>query len=168
MTAWCSLGSKRIIGPYFFDDDQGSTVTVNGENYLKMLKLYYIPALRRRKELEYTTFQQDEAPPHIANIVLDFIREKFDDRLISRNCAVFWPAYSPNLNPCDFFLWGYLKSKVYSNPKPDTIIELKSNIRREIRRINTDILAKVSDNFVARLKKVISCKGAWIEHTIYS
>ena len=31
---------------------------------------------------------------------------------------------SPDLNPCDFFLWGYLKSKVYSN-RPQSIEELK-------------------------------------------
>ena len=111
-------------------------------------------------------FQQEGAPPHIANVVLEFLREKFDDRLIARNCDFFWPEYSPDLNPCDFFLWGYLKSKVYSNPKPDTVDELKRNIRRAIRRVNSDTLAKVSDNFVARLKKVVSCRGAWIEHTI--
>ena len=23
-----------------------------------------------------------------------------------------WPARSPDLNPCDFFTWGFLKSKV--------------------------------------------------------
>ena len=81
-------------------------------------------------------------------------------------CEFFWPPYSPDLNPCDFYLWGYLKSRVYSNPTPDTINDLKSNIRREIRRINNETLTKVSDNFVSRMKKVISSKGAWIEHTI--
>ena len=39
-----------------------------------------------------------------------------------------WPARSPpDLNPCDFFLWGYLKSKVYC-PKPRTLDDLKNNI----------------------------------------
>ena len=131
-----------------------------------MLKSYYIPALRKRNELAFTIFQQDGAPPHIANVVLEFLREIFDERLISGNCECFWPAYSPDLNPCDFFLWGYLKSKVFSNPKPDTVEQLKRNIRREIRRINTNTLTKVLDNFVTKLKKVVSSRGAWIEHTI--
>ena len=25
-----------------------------------------------------------------------------------------WPARSPDLTPCDFFLWGWLKEQVYS------------------------------------------------------
>ena len=36
-----------------------------------------------------------------------------------------WPARSPD--PCDFFLWGYLKSKVYC-PKPGTLDDLEINI----------------------------------------
>jgi hypothetical protein len=34
----------------------------------------------------------------------------------------------------DFFFWGYLKDKVYSN-NPRTEEELKKNIRREISNI---------------------------------
>ena len=36
-----------------------------------------------------------------------------------------WPPRSCNLTPCDFFLWGFVKSRVYAN-KPATIPELKS------------------------------------------
>ena len=47
-----------------------------------------------------------------------------------------WPPRSPDLNPCDFFLWGYLKSKVYE-PLPKTLDDLKANIEREIKRIRS-------------------------------
>ena len=30
-----------------------------------------------------------------------------------------WPPRSPDLTPCDFFLWGYLKNKVFSTPTQD-------------------------------------------------
>ena len=30
-------------------------------------------------------------------------------------------CYSPDLNPCDFYLWGFLKSRVYSDPYPQTL-----------------------------------------------
>ena len=79
-------------------------MTVNGIRYLDMLKSYYVPVLRRRKELGSITFLQDGAPSHIANIVVEFLREKFEDQLISRNCEFLWPPYSPDLNPCDFYL----------------------------------------------------------------
>ena len=41
--------------------------------------------------------------------------------------GIDWPARSLDLNHCDFFLWGYLKSKVYC-PKPRTLDDLENNI----------------------------------------
>jgi hypothetical protein len=35
-----------------------------------------------------------------------------------------WPAGSPDLNLCDFYLWGNEKDKVYSN-NPHTLDEIK-------------------------------------------
>ena len=50
-----------------------------------------------------------------------------------------WPPRSPDLNPCDSFLLGYLKSKVYK-PLPKILDDLKENITREIQNINTSVL----------------------------
>jgi hypothetical protein len=36
------------------------------------------------------------------------------------------PARSAGLNPCDFYLWGNLKGKVYAN-NPQTLDKLKHN-----------------------------------------
>ena len=47
-----------------------------------------------------------------------------------------WPPRSPDLNPLDYFLQGYLKSKEY-NSLPTTLDDLKENIAREIQKINT-------------------------------
>jgi hypothetical protein len=52
------------------------------------------------------------------------------------------PPRSPDLNPCDFFLWGYLKSVVY-NPYPKTLDDLKVNIEKEIEKINKNMLSSV-------------------------
>ena len=43
-----------------------------------------------------------------------YLDNMFQDRVISRKPirGRDWPARSPDLNPCDFCLWGYLKSKV--------------------------------------------------------
>jgi len=74
-----------------------------------------------------------------------------------------WPPRSPDLNPCDFFLWGYLKGKVY-NPLPKTIDDLKANIEREIKKINADVLKSTFLNFRKRLKLVIEADGGHIEN----
>jgi hypothetical protein len=41
---------------------------------------------------------------------------------------------SPDLNPPDFYLWGYLKDNVYEN-NPQTIGELKAAITTKFREI---------------------------------
>ena len=74
-----------------------------------------------------------------------------------------WPPRSPDLNPCDFFLRGYLKGKVY-NPLPKTIDDLKANIEREIKKINADVLKSTFLNFRKRLKLVIEADGGHIEN----
>lgn len=73
-----------------------------------------------------------------------------------------WPPRSPDLNPCDFFLWGYLKSVVY-NPLPKTLQELKINIEREIKKINVEILEKLFSNLIKRCNLVIDAKGGHFE-----
>jgi len=51
------------------------------------------------------------------------------------------------LNLCNYFLWGYLKSRVY-NPLPRNLDDLKANIEREIKNINTDTLKTAILNFL--------------------
>ena len=57
---------------------------------------------------------------------------------MSKSGDLNWPPRSPDLTPPDFFLWGYLKSKVYVN-KPRTVAELKDNIREEIAAIPAEM-----------------------------
>ena len=65
-------------------------------------------------------FQQDGATPHTARETMAILRAAFPGRLISRFGDVPWPPRSPDLTPPDFFLWGYLKGKVYIN-MPNTL-----------------------------------------------
>ena len=46
----------------------------------------------------------------------------------------WWAPSSPDMNPADFFLWGYLKEKAYS-PPPTTIPALKRKIKAEFNKI---------------------------------
>ncbi|KAF2360319.1 Protein of unknown function DUF4817 [Trinorchestia longiramus] len=41
VTVWCGITSSRTIGPYFFEDVDGNTVTVNGNRYRQMLQEYF-------------------------------------------------------------------------------------------------------------------------------
>jgi hypothetical protein len=53
-------------------------------------------------------------------------------RIIGLGHDVEWPPLSPDLTAsCDFFLWGYLKDKVFSTPPAQNINELRQRIVRE-------------------------------------
>ena len=73
---------------------------------------------------------------------------------------------SPDLNPCDFFLWGYLKSKVYSN-RPQSIEELKDAIRQEIASIPHEMIRRVIDNFRERLQQCVDNNGSHLTDLIF-
>jgi hypothetical protein len=83
----------------------------------------------------YGWFQQGSATVHTARIPVQALSDVFWDKIVSSD---IWPSTSPDLNPCDFFVWGCLKDKVY-NSSPQTE-ELKENIRREIANIPAEQL----------------------------
>ena len=111
------------------------------------------------------------AIPHNANKVLNALHETFGDRVISRRypdakqCGVTWPAHSPDLNPRDFFLWGYLESVVY-RPKPTDTAMLIRKIRREVRKISVDTCANVIENFKERVREGKRQKGKHLENVM--
>ena len=77
---------------------------------------------------------------------MTIVRNMFPGHLISRFGDVPWPPRSPDLSMCDFFLWGYLKSRVYAH-KPCTLNDLKEAVCQEICPINCQLLAHVMDAF---------------------
>jgi hypothetical protein len=67
---------------------------------------------------------------------------------------------------CHFFLWGYLKSKVYEN-KPRTTMDLKQNIRDEVAAISPTMLLRVLHNFQKHLRKCVDNNGCHLTDTIF-
>ena len=75
-------------------------------------------------------FQQDGATTLTAAISIAALRRLFPQRVIYRFGDVPWPLRSLDLTAPDLSLWGYLKSKVYSN-RPTDLHALKENIGME-------------------------------------
>ena len=111
-------------------------------------------------------FQQDGATCHTAKANMQLLREKFKGRLISKFGNVWWPPRSPELTVPDFYLWGYLKDTVYKN-KPQSIIDLKRNIREEIRTISTEILKNVINSLPRRMEACIKSNGKHLNDVIF-
>ena len=160
------MNSKTIIGPYWFEDADGRTVTVNQENYRTVIRKFYASVRRRRGiVIDRQWFMQDGATPHTANATLELLRQKFGDSVISRRTDIPWAAHSPDLNPLDFFLWGYAKDNVYAD-NPQTLQDLKTAITRFIRAIPADMCKRVIGNFAVRLNECLNRRGAHIEHIL--
>jgi hypothetical protein len=54
-----------------------------------------------------------------------------------------WPPRSPDLIPFDFFLWGYIKDRVYVPPLPVSLNELKQHITIAVASVDEDMLRSV-------------------------
>ncbi|GFT96251.1 transposable element Tcb2 transposase [Trichonephila clavipes] len=108
LTVWCALWAGGIIGPYFFKNDEGYNVTVNGDRYRAMITNFFIPELNNH-DVQKLWFQQDGATCHTARATIDLLKDTFVDRLISRFGPVNWPPRSCDSTPLDYFLWGYVK-----------------------------------------------------------
>ncbi|GFY19270.1 DUF4817 domain-containing protein [Trichonephila clavipes] len=140
LTVWCALWAGGIIGPYFFKNDEGHNVTVNGDRCRAMITNFFIPELNNH-DVQELWFQQDGATCHTARATIDLLKDTFGDRLISRFGPMNWPPRSCDLTPLDYFLWGYVKSLVYTD-KPQTLGHLEDNIRRVIADIRPQMLEK--------------------------
>lgn len=165
VTVWCALWSGGVIGPYFFEDDQGATVTVNSERYGRMLTDFFWHEIEGM-DLADKWFQQDGATSHTTRDNRALLQEKFPERVISRLGDVNWPPRSCDLTPLDFFLWGYAKDRVYAN-NPLTIDALKDNIRQVMAEILPEMCQKVIQNYLKRIESCRESRGGHLNDIIF-
>jgi len=82
---WCAISAQGIIGPYFFEGDDGVSVTVNTEHYNHMLETFFLPEMRCRNwNMARAWFQQDGAAAHMARLSMNTLHAAFPRRLLSR------------------------------------------------------------------------------------
>lgn len=165
VTVWCALSSVGIVGPYFFEEG-GVTVTVTSNRYCEMLENFLRPKIEEYENNDVFWFQQDGATAHTARCSRAVLQKMFPGRLISLRENITWPPRSPDLSPCDYFLWGYLKAEVFKH-RPRTIQELKEAIREEISAIPLDMLTKVMENFRERLHMCVARQGNHLDDIIF-
>ena len=114
LIVWCGMASFGVLGPYFFEDNEGAAITATSERYVAMLRNFCEPELHCHGiDLSSVWFQQDGATIHTARASMSVLREMFPQHVISCGGDVPWPARSPDLSACDYFLWGYLKSSFH-------------------------------------------------------
>jgi hypothetical protein len=90
----------------------------------------------------------------------------FPGHLISRFGDIHWPPRSPDLTAPDYFLWGYLKSRVYVN-NPQAIVQLKNNIREEIENLRPEMLRTTMKNAIKRAQQCVAARGGHLADIIF-
>lgn len=164
-TVWCALWAGGIIGPYFFKNEANRAVTVNGARYRAMISDFFLPELQAR-DVGDIWFQQDGATAHTARETMDLLKDHFGEQLISRFGPVNWPPRSCDLTPLDFFLWGYVKAKVFAD-KPASIEALEANITRVIGEIPVAMLENVIENWNHRMEHLKNSCGQHLREIIF-
>ncbi|GBN17719.1 hypothetical protein AVEN_221251-1 [Araneus ventricosus] len=93
---------------------------------------------------------QGGAPPRIDRRVKQLLRHHFTDaRAISRHFPTAWPPHSPDITPCDFWLWGFLKDNIH-HKRPASLPHLRDSILRHVLDIPADSFHSAVENMVLR------------------
>ena len=101
---------------------------------------------------------QDGATPHTAKLTRDFLEINFhlewsvDSRTLNVKVIV-------QTNPCDYFLWGFLKDSIYGGNQVDNITRLKENIEKCFKELPTNVIKSPISNIHCRVTKCINKEG---------
>ncbi|GBN86028.1 hypothetical protein AVEN_208269-1 [Araneus ventricosus] len=154
VTAWVAVCSRGNIVPFFISE------TISSELYITILEQFVSTQLVLEDRPKIEWFMQDGARPGRTEKVFRFLDEYFGNIVIALDYPKFietgmdWPPYSPDLTPCDYFLWGALKDTVYRN-HPSMLAELELAICVACNSISVETLKDVMTNFILRLRHFI-------------
>jgi len=78
---------------------------------VEQLQIEVIPVIQGAGHVNTTFFQQNGTRPNLYNefgshVLSNQFPERFEN-------GWSWPPCSPVMKSCDYFLWGYLKDRVY-------------------------------------------------------
>ncbi|GFT62607.1 RNA-dependent RNA polymerase 1 [Nephila pilipes] len=110
VNVFCAISSRKLYSPFFFCEG-----SVTSNVYLYTLEVWLMSQLAT-DSLDYI-FQQDGAPTHWGTAVRTFLNQHLQKRWVAQSgdaddvfCS--WLQRSPNLTPCNFYIWGYVKDRV--------------------------------------------------------
>ena len=128
---------------------------INAAHYLEIANNTYLPDCHAFYGVPPScVFQQDGATAHTANRVQDYCADKFP-RFWGKT---EWPACSPDLNPLDYFAWGYLQAEV-DKRKPKCLDSLKVAIRQSVDALPLEMVRRSLLNFYKRVCMCVENEG---------
>jgi hypothetical protein len=74
-----------------------------------------------------------------------------------------WPPRSPDITPCDFFRWGYVKDRVFFPSLSRDLADLKARTIAAVKNIDTPMLTRVWQELEYRIDVCPPCHP-WCTH----
>lgn len=134
---WVGIYNNSIFGPYILPERLSAVTFLEflENNHYNMWE--EVPLNERRN----AWMQLDGCPAHYGRQVRAWLNAVYEERWIGRGGPVAWPPRSPDLNPLDFFVWGFLKEKVYATPVNNRE-DLINRIRMACNEISREMLIR--------------------------
>lgn len=104
----------------------------------------------------------DGAPPHTYGQVSYHLNQIFPNRWMGTYGLIRWPARSPDLNPMDFFVWGYVKGLIYVQDVTDRDVVL-GLIQGAFESINPAIIRAATFSVEKRIQFCLEREGQHFE-----
>lgn len=154
VNVWLGIINHRVVGPIYLPN------RLDANGYLNVLEqvIDEMPLNIRRNMI----YMHDGAPAHFARNVRNWLDQHFPNRWIGRGGPILWPARSPDLNPLDFFVWGFIKEKVYDTP-PQDADEVRDRINAAVLEITPERLERVIQTIPLRLQLCLQTDGFQFE-----
>lgn len=163
VNVWAAVVGDYTIGPIFIEGN------VNGATYLEFIEQQLDALLQvvPEEERDNIIFQQDGHPAHRTNLVKEALNAKFAGRWIGLGSELQeYPPRSPDLTICDNFLWGYVKEKVYEEPRAQNAEQLKIKITQAFATITPGMLREVRRNLKRRVDLCAGQNGGHFENLL--
>jgi len=134
-------------------------VKVDSEYYRNvLLSQHMMPAIYHMAG-DVFVFQQDSAPAHRARATLEYLRQATPDFI----APDLWPPNSPDLNPVDYKIWGYVQERVYQKPVHD-VNTLKQRLVEVWSDMQQSVVDSAIDEWRKRLRACVRENGRHFEH----
>lgn len=148
----CFFDSKGIVHKEFVPPGQ----TVNQVLYKSVLERLRKRVIRVRPHIaDKWMLHHDNAPCHTAISIMEFLTSK-------RITVVLHPPYSPDLSPCDFFLFPKLKH-VLKGRHFGTLENIQKTVTEQLKAIPVEDFQRCYQEWEQRLRRCIAAQGNYFE-----
>ena len=139
---WAGVSSKGKTKLYFVQPG----AKINAQYYIQNILTPFISKdVKRLYPNGDFILHQDSAPSHAAKTTINFLMDKGIKFITPEQ----WTPMSPDASPMDYFVWGYLKQKLWSR-KVNSLEGLKTALKQEWKKLPQDLINKAVNSWPKR------------------